>query len=152
MIPNDLDSRILEDIEPIIRGMGLELVELRCVRLKNGAQAFAVIYSPQGVDLEKCSDVLKTIRPRIQMIVDDPDVHIEVSSPGLERVLKDQREYRIFIKRGMRILAKGMTDWIGGVVTEVTEKGIVLTSRGNSWSLAYEDIRKSKLDYTQEVE
>lgn len=150
-MPDALTEEIFGDVEPIIKGMGFDLVELRSMKTKNGAQVYAVVYRSSGVDLDSCSDILKTIRPRIQMIAGNPDVHIEVSSPGMERVLKDKREFGIFLGRGIRVLARDRADWIGGVVAGVSGDGLHLDTGKEKVFLSYADIKKAKLDYTQEV-
>ncbi len=151
MIPNTLGEEIFQDAEPIVKGMGFELVELRAVRTKTGAQVFAVVHRPQGVDHEACSEILKTLRPRIQMITESPSVRIEVSSPGMERVLKSRREFAIFRGRGISVLPRNGGDWVGGVVAETSEEGVELDTKGKRTFFSYEDIRKAKLDHTQEV-
>jgi ribosome maturation factor RimP len=152
MGPSELDVLVYTEIGPIINGMGFEVVELKCIRTKTGVRVFIVIYRHEGVDLESCSEVLKTIRPRIQIIADNPDVHIEVSSPGTARVLKDRREYRIFQGRGLKVLLTEMDDWTGGVLFDVMDSGIVLTKGGTSKTITFDDIRKAKLDYAEEVD
>ncbi|MDR3201466.1 MAG: hypothetical protein LBT68_08390 [Spirochaetales bacterium] len=150
MAEGELDSLILVDCEAVVQGMGFEIVEARALRGKSGAQVYIVIYTEQGVSLDSCSEVLKTLRPRIQMLTGDPDVHIEVSSPGLDRVIKTKREYKIFRGRGMRILEEGHSEWAAGIVTDVTDGTLTLVAGGASRTFAFLDIRKAKLDHTQE--
>jgi ribosome maturation factor RimP len=85
------------------------------------------------------------------MLTGDPDVHIEVSSPGLNRVIKNMREYRIFLKRGLAVLAEGQSDWARGILTDVTDRGITLTSDGAAAAYAFGEIRKAKLDTQEDV-
>ena len=150
MAESELDNMIMHDCETVVRGMGYEIVELRTLRGKKGVQVYLVIYGTEGVSLNACADVLKTLRPRIQMLTDDPDAHIEVSSPGLDRVIKNNREYRIFRNKGMRILTDGQNEWDPGIVTNVLGESLTLTSGGVSKTIAFKDIRKAKLDHTQE--
>jgi ribosome maturation factor RimP len=149
---SELDTLVSGEIEPVIQGMGFEVVELKCIRTKTGVRVHAVVYRKEGVDLESCSEILKTIRPRIQIIADNPDVHIEVSSPGTERVLKDRREYRIFIGRGLRVLGAETDDWTGGVLSEIRDDEIALTKDGATKIFTFDEIRKAKLDYAEEVD
>jgi ribosome maturation factor RimP len=146
----ELDNLILGDCEAVVRGMGFEILEARSVRGKKDVQVYIVIYAAGGVSLDSCGDVLKTLRPRLQMLSGDSDVHIEVSSPGLERVIKSKREYGIFRGRGLRVLAEGQSEWAAGIITDVTDASLTLEAGGASLTFAFSDIRKAKLDHTQE--
>ncbi|MDR1626654.1 MAG: hypothetical protein LBT33_08940 [Spirochaetia bacterium] len=150
MAENGLDSLILADCEAVVRGMGFEIVEARTLRAKGGIQAYIVIYAERGVSLEDCGAVLKTLRPRIQMISGKGEVHIEVSSPGTDRLIKAPREYRIFCGRGLRILAEGSNEWTAGILADTTPDSLTLRSGGEVKTFAFSDIRKAKLDHTQE--
>jgi ribosome maturation factor RimP len=150
MAETELDKKILEDCETVVQGMGCRIVEVRTLLGKKNAQVFIVIFRAEGVSLEVCSDVLKTLRPRIQMLTNDPDARIEVSSPGLERLIKDSREYHIFRGRGLRLLAAGESEWRAGILADVADKTLTLKSGDASQTFAFSDIRKAKLDHTQE--
>jgi ribosome maturation factor RimP len=150
MVETELDRKIMEDCEAVVQGMGCRIVEARTLRGKKGVQVFIVIFRAEGVSLELCCDVLKTLRPRIQMLTNDPGAHIEVSSPGLERLIKDSREYRIFCGRGLRLLAAGETEWRTGILADVADTTLTLKSGDASQTFAFSDIRKAKLDHTQE--
>jgi ribosome maturation factor RimP len=146
----ELGSLIFGDCEAVVRGLGYDIVELRALRAKKGAQVYIVIYAARGVSLDDCSAVLKTLRPRIQMLTNMPDVHIEVSSPGTGRVIKTPREYQIFRGRGIRILAGDSKEWTAGILGDTTGESLTLSSGGEIKTFAFSDIRKAKLDHTQE--
>ena len=150
MAESELDRKILEDCEAVVQGMGCEIVELKSLRGKKSVQVHIVIYASFGVSIDLCSTVLTTLRPRIQMLTGDPDVTIEVSSPGISRVIKSVREYRIFRGRGLRILAEDSGEWIAGIIAEATDTALTLKSGGELRTFAFSDIRKAKLDHTQE--
>ncbi|MDR1932571.1 MAG: ribosome maturation factor RimP [Spirochaetales bacterium] len=150
MAESGLDDIILADCEAVAGGMGFDIVDVRTLRAKRGVEAYIVIYRAEGVSLDDCADVLKTLRPRIQMLSGDSDVRIEVSSPGLGRVIKSRREYKIFRGRGMRILAAQSGEWTAGIITDVTDENLTLRAGDASVTFAFSDIRKAKLDHTQE--
>ncbi|MDR1179715.1 MAG: ribosome maturation factor [Spirochaetales bacterium] len=150
MAEKELDSLILEDCGAVVQGMGYDIVELRAVRTKKGAQVYIVIYAARGIGLDDCSQVLKTLRPRIQMLTNTPDVHIEVSSPGTDRLIRSPREYGIFRGRGIRILAGDSKEWSAGILGDIQGESLTLCSGGEIKTFAFSDIRKAKLDHTQE--
>jgi ribosome maturation factor RimP len=67
-------------------------------------------------------------------------------------VLKSRREYTVFLGRGVRILAAGYPDWIGGILDRVDEECLYLRENGRTHGIRFEDVKKAKLDYSQEVD
>ncbi len=151
MGPSELDSELYDDLEPIVRGMGFDLVELKSIKTKSNTRVAIVIYRKEGLNLDACADVLKTLRPRIQMISGSPDAYVEVSSPGIERTLKSVREYGIFRGRGVRVLVNGESEWTGGVLAKVEESSLELSTKDGVKVLSFGQIKKIKLDDGQEV-
>jgi ribosome maturation factor RimP len=151
MAESELEAAVMADIEPVARGMGFEIVELRALRTKSGVRVYLVIYAREGVSLDSCAEVLKTVRPRLQMLSGDADVYIEVSSPGLERVLRGPREFGVFRGRGVSVLPQGGSEWLGGVMGEVSDEGFSLERGGESRFFAFTDIQKAKLDSQEDV-
>lgn len=147
----DLDRQILEDVEPVLEGMGYFAVEIRTVIQKSGPRVYIVISKKGGVNIDDTAEVLQILRPRLQILLDTQDVYMEVSSPGIDRVLKDSREYRAFIGRGVKILRVGQKEWIGGVIDSVEKDLLHLRKNERQITIPFAEIKKAKLDYTEEV-
>ncbi|MBP7494028.1 MAG: ribosome maturation factor RimP [Spirochaetales bacterium] len=147
----DLDQEILEDIEPILEGMGFYAVEVRTVQQKTGPKVYIVITKKGGVNVEDTAEVLKTLRPRIQLLLDAQDIFLEVSSPGIDRIFKHPREYRVFRERGVKILTASNNEWIGGILDSVEEDHVFLRQKGQTRAIPFSQIKKAKLDYSEEV-
>ncbi len=147
----ELDKQILEDVEPVLEGMGYFAVEIRTVIQKSGPRVYVVITKRGGVNIEDTAEVLQILRPRIQLLLDTQDVYLEVSSPGIDRVLKDFREFRAFVGRGVRVLREGQKEWIGGVIDSVEKDLLHLRKDEREITIPFAQIKKAKLDYTEEV-
>lgn len=87
-------QQIFDAAAPRIEAMGLELVDVEMVRENQSRILRLYIDKPGGVSLEDCSQVSQLIDP---IIDDELKFHshdfFEVSSPGLERVLKTNRDF-----------------------------------------------------------
>ncbi|MCX7787757.1 MAG: ribosome maturation factor RimP [Spirochaetes bacterium] len=147
----DLDRQILEDVEPVLEGMGYFAVEIRTVIQKSGPRVYVVITKQGGVNIDDTAEVLQILRPRIQLLLETQDVYLEVSSPGIDRVLKSPREFRAFIGRGVKVLREGQKEWVGGVIDSVKEDLLHLRKDERDIPIPFEQIKKAKLDYTEEV-
>jgi ribosome maturation factor RimP len=97
--------------EPIVQDLGYQLVEVEY--LKEGPRWFVrvYLYSSDGVGLEDCRAVNELLGPALEAA--DPvktPYNLEISSPGAERVLKTEREYKIFQGRLVKLTLREPVD------------------------------------------
>jgi len=141
-----LDEQLRNEVEPIVSGMGFSLVELRHNRSKNQNHITLVVYRPEGVGVNDCAAISKNLYPRFELIQGLENLRFQVSSPGLDRVLKSEREYSIFAGRAVRVMLHGQMEWIRGKIESVQEGVLSLDEDGKMKKIKIADIRKAKLD------
>jgi ribosome maturation factor RimP len=100
----NLETKITEIIEPIIVALGYEL--WGCEVQQQGRDFLVRIYidSPQGVDLDACGKVSHELGAILD--VEDPmsgSYTLEVSSPGIERVLFKKEHYIRYIGSDIKL-------------------------------------------------
>ncbi len=87
-------QKVFDAAAPRIEAMGLELVDVEMVTENKAKYLRLYIDKLGGVGLEDCSQVSQMIDP---IIDNELDLHthdyLEVSSPGLERPLKTERDF-----------------------------------------------------------
>ena len=127
-------DRISEAVSPILWTLGLELADVVCVGQGPRSVVRVFIDKPEGVTLDDCERVHKALGPALD--VADPFPHaytLEVSSPGLDRPLKNPSDYSKAVGRLVKLssyeLIDGRRHWTGrlkgvenGVATVVLEK------------------------------
>lgn len=146
------EQRLTDELKPVIEGLGYKLVEVRAKRLKDGYAIHVVLHRDAGVTVDDCAEVHTTILPRIQIIEDEQDINLEVSSPGIDRVLKSPAEFGVFIGKGARVLKVADGRWVGGIITAYSRESVTLSRAGTDHTFDISAIQKAKLDDTQEVE
>ncbi len=144
-------DRIASELTPIVEGMGYSLVEGKSMLSNGMLHVHLVIYRPDGVTLEDCSKVHKTVQARLEVVENTENIHIEVASPGTERTLKTVREFEIFRGKGARIMRKETNQWEEGIIESVDDRQVCLRKGETETCIPHESIRKARLDYTQEV-
>lgn len=149
---DEMRQALIDEVKPIINAMGFELVELKFGLSRNQQHVSIIIYSPEGVGLDNCAAVSKNLHPRLEMIEGLEDLRLEVSSPGLERVIKQRDEYRIFQGRSISICLDDGQGWRGGIISSVTDETLLFKKRGTVLEIRFDDIQKARLDYRQEVD
>ena len=143
-------------LEEVLKGLKFSLVELVISRHRGSVQVRAVIYNGKSVGTDDCSKVHRAIMPRLELAFPEQDVYLEVSSPGIDRLIKDGAEFVHYIGRGVRCYLPGISDWTAGILESADEKGIVIKTKEGALRLEFDNIAKAKLDsalsdFAQEV-
>jgi ribosome maturation factor RimP len=140
-------------ILPIIKGMGMSLVDLHVFRNKGSVQVRLIVYHSSGnTGVNECSKVHHAIIPRLELQFPGQDLYVEVSSPGIDRNIKDASEFVHYLGRGIKCYRTDISDWSAGILESADDKGLVLKKGDNTMNVSYEIIAKAKLDYLQEAQ
>ncbi len=85
-----------EKLKPIIKEMGYELLEVSYEKENGGMSLIFTIDSDNGVSIDDCEVVTKKIDPILDELnpTDDKPYTLVVSSPGLDRPLKTDRDLK----------------------------------------------------------
>ena len=142
---------IIEEIKPIINGMGYELVEVKVGKSKNLDDITVVIYKEGGVSLNNCADVSRNIKLQLELLEEFENISLKVASPGIDRVIRKKEEYRIFKGKGIKVLLMETSDWTGGIIENFHEDKLLLKSKDKMIDIDINRVKKAKLDYTEEV-
>ena len=91
---SELEGAVARIAEPVVRGVGTELVDVEYVR-EGGVQYLRVLIDKRGgVTIDECEEVSRQIDPLLTeaSYMDEVDT-FEVSSPGLDRPLKKEADF-----------------------------------------------------------
>jgi len=140
-------------IEPVLEPDGIELVELE-FKPEGGRWVLRLyIDRPGGVTLDDCQAVSRQIGALLDM--KDPIDHpynLEVSSPGINRVLRKEKDFILFAGSPVRIRTRRKLDGrrnFYGTLKGVENSKIVVEVEGNRVEISPEDLEKAKLDLPQ---
>ena len=145
--PRDPDEALYQSLEPVILGLGMVLLELSVFKGKTSGnvQVRAVVYKDGVTGVDDCSRVHRGIMPRLELAFPERDIYLEVSSPGIDRAIKDGSEFARYIGKGVRCYRTDISDWTAGVLRAADEKGVSLMAGDKEIVLPYEIIAKAKL-------
>jgi ribosome maturation factor RimP len=148
----NITERIQEILTPVLDQRGLELVDIT-LRVEGGHWILRVTIDREGgVQVHHCTAVNRELN--VHMDVEDlvpVKYFLEVSSPGLDRPLKNESDYQRFKGRLVKIkttLPVAGRKKINGTI-EGIENGVVgvLLEDGMRLEVPVEDISSAKLDY-----
>ena len=148
----DSEEFLYESLEPVISGLRMSLIELSVFRQKGkgnkaaGIQVRAVVMSKGVTSLEDCSRVHRGIMPRLSLAFPGEEISLEVSSPGIDRLIKDASEFVHYTGRGIKCYRIDISDWTEGVLLSADGEKLVLKKEEEEIVLGYEIIAKAKLN------
>lgn len=138
------------DCAPSVDAEGFTLVELQVNRQKDSVYVTVVIASKDpsmDIGVKDCSKVHHALQPKLLALlnVSEDVLYMEVSSPGLERNLRNAHEFAFFVGREVRVWDKNVSDWVKGIIKSSDETQVTLgLEGGEEKSVAYNDIAKAK--------
>ncbi|MDR2097193.1 MAG: hypothetical protein LBP37_01565, partial [Spirochaetaceae bacterium] len=71
---------------------------------------------PPAVSIDDCARVHRAILPRLELAFPKLDIYIEVSSPGIERKIKDGAEFAHYIGRPVSCYRTDISGWTSGIL------------------------------------
>jgi ribosome maturation factor RimP len=105
-----------------------------------------------GVSLDDCAKVSEALS--VVLDVEDPVPHgyrLEVSSPGLDRPLRGERDFERYVGRKVKIVThhavgRGQTTFVGTLVG-YADRTATLNTRGGEVRIAQDEIKRANIEY-----
>ena len=141
-------------MEPVLDPEGIEVVEIE-FKPEGGKWVLRVyIDSPDGVTLDDCELASRQIGALLDM--KDPIEHpyrLEVSSPGINRVLRKKKDFDLFAGSPVRIRTLRKLDGrrnFRGMLQGTQGSDILVEVEGKQVEIALDDLEKARLDLPEE--
>jgi len=129
-----LEQELSELVQPILEQFGAYLVDIS-VRGEHGSKIIEVFTdTDSGITADQLADISRAVSRELdQRDISAGRFRLEVSSPGLQRPLKLQRQYRKNIGRDIKVVssADGIQKIETGTLNEVSDSFIVLKKKEN---------------------
>jgi len=138
----------LEDrIASIVESHGASFYDMEKVSENGNTIVRVYITKDGGVDLDLCADISVDLSPMLDVHPPvDGHYYLEVSSPGIERILKKPSHFKSAIgeRVKLRISGEGKKR---GILTGADESEIVLKEKDGEFTYRYDSILKAKTYY-----
>ena len=133
---------------PLVEGLGYHLIELKIVPAKTITKILAVIAPKEpdkNISVNDCSRVHHALLPRLEALLGTDNTSMELTSPGIDRNVKNAAEFSLFIGRAVRVWSKTISDWIGGKIVSADETALTMeTEKGETVTVPYGEMAKAK--------
>jgi ribosome maturation factor RimP len=100
---------------------------------------------PGNMGIDDCSALHRAALPRLEMAFPGAELYVEVSSPGINRTIRDGSEFAHYAGRGVRCFRTDISDWHEGILLSSDGEKIVIQGKDGRTELPYEIIAKAKL-------
>lgn len=145
------DPKTIEQtVAKALEANGVELVDL--VIQHQGKKKLLQFFVDKvgGVTLDDCGELTDKIDSVLEMenLIDGAYI-LEVSSPGVQRVLKKPAHFKQFLTQRVKIVLKVPLEGRGfftGVIASADDEGFTLDDGTNQYRFAYDNIKKANLD------
>ena len=153
----EIEKRTEELVLEIIKGTEIELWDVEYV--KEGSEFYLRVYidKPGGITIDDCVEVNRALNPKL----DEEDFveeayTLEVSSPGLTRKLKKDRDFEKSIGKLVHIklykAENGSKEFIGRLVSFNEEKIVIKSDDGDDGSevsLDRSNVSSARLEFEE---
>lgn len=141
--------QVVEVIEPVVTGLGYELVGAEFGQAENGVTLRVYIDKPEGIVMEDCAAVSR----QLNAVLDVEDTIksaylLEVSSPGVDRPLFTEAHFAVQVGQTVKVR---LSDGVGGrrnfkgPLVAVKEGVAIVEVDGLDYELAISDIEQAHI-------
>ena len=145
----------MDSINDILGIDNTRVLNVNINKFSKGTKIQVMIDNKNGITVDECVRVSRITEDIIKL--DDgfkSEYTLEVTSPGINRPLFLEDDYRDNIDSKVKISLKKMQDNtknISGIIMEVVGKSVVIKSRNKSYKIEFENIKKANLDREIEI-
>ena len=147
---NEIIGKIEKIVLPVLKELGLELVDVEY--LQEGGYFYVRIYIEfldKEVSLDDCAKVSTMVEDDIDKIIDEK-FFLEISSPGVERPLKKEKDYIRFTGNKIKVSLKHKLNDnknFEGILEKFENETITLDMGKEKLEIPFKEIRKANLVY-----
>ena len=154
LITENLIQAIRQVGDPIARALGVEILDLECTGKPTNPLVRLTLDKDGGVGISDCEQFHQSLRRTWEITQPSgPACRFEVSSPGLDRPLKDPKDFQRVQGQRLRVTLQNDTEKnavVIGRLLAVTDTGMQLVDdRNKSLSerfVAWEEIVKARIE------
>lgn len=147
----EYEQKTEELLEPIVKENGFELVDVEYVKEGSNYYLRAYIDKPQGITVDDCEVVSRAFSQKLDEEDFIEEAYImEVSSPGLGRPLKKEKDYKRSMGKELEIRtyrAVNREKEFYGILTAYDENSVTIDCEGEEKTFQKSDIALIRLAF-----
>ena len=144
-----IKERMLELIEDTAGKLGYLIYESSILYKGENSQIHVKIDSLTGISHSDCERFSRELSARLDAEDALPNYSLEVSSPGLNRLLRNSSEFRRFPGAPVKAVYQEGSERkvVKGTIGEMTDGAVTISSGKEQVTIVFDSIINAKLDY-----
>ncbi|WP_111977956.1 ribosome maturation factor RimP [Algibacillus agarilyticus] len=144
-----LESSLEDMIAPAIAAVGFSLWGIEFIRAGKHSTLRVYIDGPEGVGVDACAEVSRQLGAILD--VEDPistNYLLEVSSPGMDRVLFKLEQYQAYVGHKMSLKTRLPVDGrrkFTGILEGIESDQVIITVDNDEFSIPYKNVDKAQI-------
>jgi len=155
MMEREIVDRVRAIILPIALNEGMEVVDIEYRRESGGWVLRVILDKEGGVTLDDCTRVSQEAGRSLDVEDIIPTSYaLEVSSPGLTRPLKTEKDFMKYLHRLVKVKTVDPIEnrrQFKGTLLGVSEKGVEIQAEGRTFQIPLSNVAKANLEVDQDV-
>jgi len=149
--PLKTTEKIESVVMPILRSLGLELFEIQFSGSMTGGHLKIFIDKAAGVTVDDCAKVSRFLNPALDIDEDMPrNYTLEVSSPGIDRPLRTEADFRRHIGKKIKIVTYNKIEdrnrFIGRLIDFKEHRAFLVLDGGAERAIPFDQIESARLE------
>ncbi|WP_024653253.1 ribosome maturation factor RimP [Borrelia persica] len=136
------NSEIYNLIKDVTYLLGIEIIEINAFRKKGGGRIQVVLYKSDNFGINVLYDLHKMILLKLEAVL-KYNVSLEISTPGINRKIKSDKEFKIFEGRKIKLMLKN--DFEEGFILRAETDGFIFKTEDKEEKILYSNVKKAKL-------
>jgi len=142
-------QRLTELVQPVVEDLGCELIEAQFRREAHGWVLRLIIDREDGVGIDDCADISREVSSLLEVEdLIEQAYTLEVSSPGLDRPLKSERDFARCLGKKAKVVSReslaGENVFVGLIEAVSPESVIIATDQGKK-DIPFAIMKKARL-------
>jgi len=144
-----LDTSVEEEIVAVVEGKGFDLYSVKYFSAGGKTTLRIFADNDDGISMDECAEISRALSDLLdEKEFGKREYTLEVSSPGLDRPLENQRDYRRFIGKEVQVRFQnenGKAKKFSGTVITADEESVLLKDGDDQESFKYDDLLSGKV-------
>jgi ribosome maturation factor RimP len=144
-----LESRDIEKmLTPIINSQGCDMIEIKCKGSHTRPIIQVFVDRAGGINIDDCAKLSRQMKDALDMSMPDiPQYRLEISSPGVHRPLKTERDFARNIGRVARIvyMVDENESSIEGKIIGINRDRVIIQAKERTIEIPIESIRQARI-------
>lgn len=134
-----------QKIEKVIQGFGFELYDISFLKEnKNDIFRISIASNTKRVTLDVCQEISEVLSPLLDVYIrDDKPYFMEVSSPGIERILKTPRHFSLSLNQKVLVRLDNKEEF-EAILKDLNDDNVTFEIDGVNQQYPFDRLKKVK--------